>query len=241
MQLMKFILESGICGYLIVAVGVFGVAVIIERIKVLCFDFYLRSKEFIDPIQGLVLGDKIEQAITACSAYRKSPLVHVMKRILERANRDDEAISQGQEIAIAEVLPLLTKRLTYLAMFANVATLLGLLGTIQGLIMSFAAVSFADPSQKQAVLAQGISLAMNTTAMGLCVAIPLMMAYAFLNSRQNHLLEEVIEHSTKMVDLLSTRHYQPFSIDAAFPDHAKSENLNIVGAQLPPPPIRKSA
>jgi biopolymer transport protein ExbB/TolQ len=107
--------------------------------------------------------------------------------------------------------------------------------------MAFSAVSFADPSQKQVVLAQGISMAMNTTALGLSVAIPVMVFYAFLHSRQNSLLEEVSEHSSKIVDLLTTRHYQPFTNDGAFPNTFKEAELASRSGNQPPPPKAKAA
>ena len=115
----------------------------------------------------------------------KSTIGTCGKRGLERSDRDDEGIYTGLDIALSEVIPALGKRLGYLAMIANVATLVGLLGTILGLIQSFEAVASADPANKSEMLANGISLAMNTTALGLSVAIPVMIFYAFLHARQN--------------------------------------------------------
>jgi biopolymer transport protein ExbB len=95
------------------------------------------------------------------------------------------------------------------------------LGTIHGLIESFQAVSFADPAQKQTLLAQGISLSMNTTAMGLLVAIPTMIVYAFLQARQNKLIEDIISVSARLVDVLLSRSYQGYNEAAAYPDNGK--------------------
>src|SRR4029077_15551315 len=127
----------------------------------------------------------------------KALLPKLTKNILERADRDDESIKTAHDIASMEIIPLITRRLGYLAMIANVSTLIGLLGTIHGLIQSFQAVSFADPAQKQTLLAQGISISMNTTAMGLLVAIPTMIIYSLLQARQNKLLEDIIGVSAK--------------------------------------------
>lgn len=187
-------------------------------------------------MKALVQGDKIEEAITQCANKEHIPLVHVVKRVLERADRDDESISKGQEIAIAEVMPVVSRRLGYLSMIANVATLLGLLGTIQGLIMAFAAVGNADPTQKQMILSQGISMAMYMTALGLMVAIPTMVAYSFLFARQNKHLEDIIESSSKVVDWLSTRHYQPFSASNVYPEGVTP--IKNGGKTTPPPPNR---
>ena len=78
-------------------------------------------------------------------------------------------------------------------MLANTATLLGLLGTISGLIVSFAGAAAADPSEKATRLASGISEAMNCTAFGLCVAIPTLLAYAFLQGRTQKIIDDVNE------------------------------------------------
>ena len=97
------------------------------------------------------------------------------------------------------------KRMNSLALMANISTLLGLLGTISGLIQSFAAVSKADPASKAELLALGISKAMNTTALGLLCAISLMVLHSFLVSKQNKIISDV-EHSTlSLVDLLGTK------------------------------------
>ncbi len=190
-------------------------------------------------VKSLIMNDQIEEAITFCSANEKAPLAHVVKGVLERADRDDESIAQGLDISLSEVIPDLGKRLGYLSMIANVATLLGLLGTIGGLIMAFSAVAFADPSQKQIVLAQGISMAMYTTFLGLSVAIPVMVAYSVLHSKQNRLLEEISEHSAKVMDLLTTRHYVPFSAKTAFP--ATIAEADLAKIKPAPPSTTKIA
>ncbi len=155
--------------------------------------------------------DKIEEAITFCSANEKKPLAHVIKRILERADRDDKAIEASLDIAASEVAPGLGRNLSYLAMCSNVVTLIGLLGTVVGLIMSFKAVSFADPSQKQTLLADGISLAMNATAAGLLVAIPVMVVYSFLHARQGKLFSEIDRCSHTLIELLKARDFGAFN------------------------------
>ena len=132
---------------------------------------------------------------------------------------------------MAETVPLYTKRLHYLSMLANVATLLGLLGTIHGLILSFQAVAQADPAQKQAMLASGIAVSMYTTALGLAVAIPAMVAYSFLISKQNELLEQLTEKCSKLAELLTNSHIPGFNKDAVFPE---AQALNTQKATPPP-------
>lgn len=221
-NMIQWIKDGGVPAYAILILGIFSLALIFERIKTLYFEYALKTDHFMSQIRSLLLADKVEEALTFCSANQKAPLAHVIKGILERSDRDEEALHHGLEISLSEVIPNLGKRLNYLSMLANVSTLMGLLGTITGLIMAFSAVSFADPSQKQIVLAQGISMAMNTTALGLSVAIPIMVIYSFLHSRQNKILEEIAEHSTKVIDLLLSKHFQNFSMEAAFPSQIKT-------------------
>jgi biopolymer transport protein ExbB/TolQ len=235
MGVLHFIRESGVAGYVIVVLGIFGVVIVIDRVKALYFDYSIKTDTFINQVKGLIMNNQMEEAINFCGANEKVPLAHVIKSILSRADRDDESIAQGLDIAMTEVIPLLGRRLGYLSMVSNVATLVGLLGTIQGLILSFEAVSFADPSQKQTLLAQGISLAMSTTAMGLSVAIPIMIVYAFLHARQARLLEQISEYSTKIIDILAARHTVPFTVESAFPRNLGSQAIEQRGGGTPPP------
>lgn len=206
----KFMSDGGFPIYAMIALLGFAVAVIYERVQALYYKYPIKTHEFMKQLKTLLMADKIEEAVAFCSAQKTALLPRVCKSILERADRDDENIRNAHDIATMDVIPEITKGLGYLAMIANVATLIGLLGTIHGLIISFQAVSFADPAQKQTLLAQGISMSMNLTAMGLMVAIPVMVLYSFLQSRQNKLIEEIVSQSAKVVDLLISRSYDGF-------------------------------
>lgn len=212
----KFLLDGGVAVYGMLFLSAFGIAVTAERIKALYFRYSIDTDNFVKKIRAMLISDKIEEAIGFCCSQKEALLPKVVKAVLERADRDDENIKNAQEIATMEIVPLVTQRLGYLAMIANVATLIGLLGTIHGLIQSFQAVSFADPAQKQTLLAQGISVSMNTTAMGLFVAIPVMIIYSFLQARQNKMIEEIVGGSAKVVDILISRNYQSFDEESAF-------------------------
>ncbi|MFN9065701.1 MAG: MotA/TolQ/ExbB proton channel family protein, partial [Bdellovibrionales bacterium] len=156
---------------------------------------------------------------------------------LEKADRDDETIFQSHDIAMAEAVPLYTKRLHYLSMLANVATQLGLLGTIYGLILSFQAVAQADPATKQQLLATGISVSLYTTALGLAVAIPVMVFYSFLFSRQNELLEQLQEKCGKLTEILTGSHVPTLNRANIFPD--VPTKLNGSTGTTPPPSSTK--
>ena len=100
---------------------------------------------------------------------------------------------------------MLQKRTPYLGMWANVATLLGLLGTISGLVQAFKAVAAASPETKQTMLAAGISVAMYTTAFGLVVAIPIMICHSIIENRTKKLIDEIDQYSVKLINLLAAR------------------------------------
>lgn len=206
--LMSFIIDSGVFGYVIIAVGVMALGVAIERVRSLYFGYNLKTEGFMSQINSLLLADKIEESVTFCDANKEKPVAHLIKSILERADRDEESMKKSFEISFTQIVPKVTKRLGTLAMLANIAPLLGLLGTIQGLIMAFAAVSQADPSQKQALLAEGISVAMNTTAMGLAVAIPVLFIHSILSSKKDQILTDCAENGTRVLDILTSRVYR---------------------------------
>jgi biopolymer transport protein ExbB len=230
--LFKFLADGDIPMWAIVITGFFAVAVCAERFKSLFIDFALPGDAFMDKIRSFITTDKIEEAITLCANHPKAPLAAVVKGVLERADQDDKSIDQGLDVKYAEVMPKMHKGFGYLAMIANVATLIGLLGTVHGLVMAFEAVSFADPAQKQMMLAQSISLAMVATMAGLCVAIPVMFLYAFFHAKQNKLIEEIVASSALVVDLLKHRNYQPFKEEKVYAMNNKG---------LPPTPVRKTA
>jgi len=190
--------------YIILIVWGIGIAICLERFKKLSFSFDVDGPSFMNEIQRYVLSNDIQGAIRACSGSI-ALLPKVLKSGLKRANQSTEQVQNAIDASALEVIPKVEKRLGFLQILANVSTLLGLLGTIQGLIQSFAAVASADPSQKAELLASGISKAMNTTALGLVSAISIMLLHAFLTSKSEKIVNEIDEFSVKLLDLLGTR------------------------------------
>jgi biopolymer transport protein ExbB/TolQ len=218
MAFFKFMNDSGFVGWCILLVGVGSLVLVAERAKALYFDYGMNVDEFMGKVQNLILAKKTDEALLVCAQLDKKPLAASFKTILEKSDRDDDTIFQAHDIAMSENIPLYTKRLHYLSMLANVATLMGLLGTIHGLILSFQAVASADPAQKQALLAQGISVSMYTTALGLAVAIPAMVFFSFLTSRQNSLIEQMQEKCGKLTELLTSAHIPNLNRQNVFPE-----------------------
>ena len=124
-----------------------------------------------------------------------------LSRFRNSQSRSD--VEYAMEEGLMEVLPRLEKRTPYLATLANVATLLGLLGTIIGLISAFTAVADADPAEKANLLSESISVAMNTTAFGLMSAIPLLLAHAVLQTRTNEMVDSMEMAGVKLLNVIS--------------------------------------
>lgn len=230
MSVIQFINDAGIVGWVIVTVGLAALALTIERIYTLYFKYGMNFDEFAGRIQQMVAQRRFDEALALCHELQSKPLPKAFKTILEKSDQAEDTIFQAQDIALSETLPWVTKGLNHISMTANVATLLGLLGTIHGLILSFAAVAQADPSQKQVILAHGISVAMYTTALGLIVSIPLMVAYSFLVSRQNEIVSKLHEKTGKLTEQLTSYDWSQSQQDVKSP---RSEvNPPPVGARI---------
>lgn len=199
----RFMNEGGIFMWIIAIVWCIGIAIAVERLKQY-FKYDVDGTSLMGNIKKAVIGNQVQEAIQTCSESN-ALLAFVMKNGLKRANQTKEQISDSLEASILEVVPKIETRLGYLALAANLSTLLGLLGTIQGLIQSFAAVAQAEASQKAQLLAEGIAVAMNTTALGLVSAISLMVVHAILMARGEKMIKEIEENSVKLLDLLSTK------------------------------------
>ncbi len=237
-NVLSFLNNYKIIDACIVAVGMFGIYLLLDRFRALYFEYSLSATPFMKQVMTLIEQDKIEEAITFCSANEKKPLAYVTKRILERSDRNDSAIESSLDIAAAEMAPKLMKSLGHLAMVANVVTLIGLLGTVVGLITAFRAVSFADVAQKQTLLAEGISIAMTATMLGLMFAIPTMIAYSFLHAKQGTLFNEIDQCSQKVIEALRSRIYMPYKGLTAYPSNLNTEGM--LGGKKAPPPTKAS-
>ena len=127
----------------------------------------------------------------------------VMGLARQGAVRRREDIEIAMEEGMMEIIPELEKRTPYLALFSNIATLFGLLGTIMGLIQAFASVATASPAEKAALLAASISEAMNCTAFGLMSAIPLLLLHARLTTTTGQIVNSLEMASVKVLNAIS--------------------------------------
>jgi biopolymer transport protein ExbB len=197
--------EGGMWMYFIIIPSVFVVGIVIERFIFLFFKFNINGNAFMQQIMKLVMANNIDRAIKLCNAAPSAALARVVKAGLIKANKGELEISNAIEEASLEVVPQVQKRTVMLSQLANIAVLMGLLGTIIGLIQAFAALEQAQPEQKAALLARGIAVAMNTTAFGLIVAIPSLAFYLIFAALTKKITDDIDLYSLKLENLLIAR------------------------------------
>lgn len=207
----QFSWESDASSYMwmIVIMGIIGIAIAVERGYYILVRSNVDAPKFMSEIRKLVASGNIRRAIELCEKGKDKALPYVvlggLKSAVERDKLDFRAIQNSVDECTLEVIPKLNERTNYLSMMANVATLLGLCGTIYGLILSFGAV--ADPtlpaSEKSTYLANGISAAMMTTIMGLLVAIPLTVIFTVIQNGTTKIIDEMDEHLVKLINLIT--------------------------------------
>ena len=160
---------------------------------------------FIAALQKLVMNDSIEAAIRNCKSLRPKLLPSVLVEGLKKANDTPEEIENAMEHACLEVLPRVNRGINFLGTAANLATLLGLLGTIFGLIRAFAGAAQASGAEKQALLAEGIAEALTATSLGLSTALFCILAHGLLSMKQSAIMSHIDHGVAKLNDLLVTR------------------------------------
>lgn len=195
--------------YVISLFAAAALAIAIERFYYIMIRSNINADKFMAEIRKLVAGGNMDRAIALCDKGKQKALPFVvlrgLKRAIESEALDFRAIQNAVDEGTLEVIPKLQERTNYLSMFANVATLTGLMGTIFGLIIAFDAVGGEGipEADKTRYLAAGISAAMNTTIFGLMVAIPSLIAYTFLTNRTTKIVDEMDEHLVKLINLIT--------------------------------------
>lgn len=190
----------------ILAVLIVSLYIVLERAYRLWMVYDLANSEsFMAMVQKMVMNNSIENAIRLCKKSRPKLLPFVLAEGLKRSNDSSQEIQNAVDHAILTAAPQVNKKVMFLATTANVATLLGLLGTIFGLMRSFSAVAKATGAQKQVLLAEGIAEALNATSFGLGVALFCLFCYGVLNAKQGSINDDIQKNAAKLIDLLFTR------------------------------------
>jgi len=188
--------------------GMYPILLLFGMVVFFTFDRFLyisKSKVDTDKLMSLlksqIVSGNIQGALNTCQAS-PSPVTRIVAAGLRRAGGSDHDVQQGMDEEALRELPKIEKRTGYLAMLGNLATLAGLLGTITGLIKSFAGVAGVDPSMKATMLSKGISEAMNCTAFGLGTGILGLATYAILNGMTQHVMDGINQATVETLNLV---------------------------------------
>jgi biopolymer transport protein ExbB len=200
-----FFASGGMFMYPILLVFAVGVAIAIERFVTLGM-VTNKNRVVWNQVQPMLANGQFDEArdLTGDDESTISQVLH-MGLTLQGGVRRREDIEIALEESLMEIVPRLEKRTPYVALASSIATLLGLLGTIMGLIQAFTAVANANPAEKADLLSASISVAMNTTAFGLMVAIPLLITHAVLTSRTGDIVDSLEMASVKALNVFSRR------------------------------------
>jgi len=188
----------------------FMITIAIERTYYIYIKSSIDAPKFMAYIRKLVAAKDFKKAINSCRSRREKALPQIVLSGLIKASKNEKnnfrSIQNAVDEGTLEVIPKLQARTNYLAMIGNVSTLVGLMGTIYGLILAFRSVSAPgiDAAEKSRLLAQGISVSMNTTLTGLAVAIPAIMIYTILHNKTTQIIDEIDEHTVKLINLMAT-------------------------------------
>jgi biopolymer transport protein ExbB len=204
-SIVGFFVAGGPFMYPILIVFAVGTAIAIERWLTLTV-LTLRNQQVWSKVQPALVNGDFDNA-REMTSKDDSMISRLLSLGLARqgAVRRREDIEIAMEEGMMEIIPQLEKRTPYVALASNIATLLGLLGTIMGLIQAFTAVSDANPAEKADLLSASISVAMNTTAFGLIVAIPLLITHSVLTAKTGAIVDSLEMASVKVLNVISAK------------------------------------
>lgn len=180
-------------------------AVVIERCYSLWVVHQQDAGDLFSQIKRLIQANELEKAQKVCAQKPGSALSIMCKRVLQETGSSEEDVKLSVEEGVMEAVPMVQKRGHTLSGLASLATLMGLLGTVMGLIAAFTAVADAPPDQKSILLTRAISVAMNCTAFGLMVAIPAMFFQLVLSGAVKKLTDDIDVTAMKLENLLISR------------------------------------
>ena len=204
-SIVSFFMKGGVFMFPILIVAAIGTAIAVERYITLT-RMRASNREAWSRVEPVLVNGDFEKAreITGKDDTAVSRVLS-MGLALQGAVRRRDDVEKAMEESMMEIIPKLEKRTHYLATFANLATLLGLLGTVSGLIHAFSAVATINPAEKANLLSASISEAMNCTAFGLMTAVPLLFIHAFLQTKTTELIDSLETASVKFMNSLANR------------------------------------
>lgn len=189
--------------WLILLVSAFGLSIAVERLRFLRAAGNIRKQEFLQKLNGYIVQGNMERAVALCS-QNEGPMANIIKAGLLNLvnNRDVDEIQTAMDAVAMKELPRIERRTSLLAMLANISTLLGLLGTVGGLIGGFQVMTSASAAEKSIVMSASLATSMNCTAFALMVAIPLLACHGYLQNRAMEIIDSIQEVSVSTLNFL---------------------------------------
>ncbi len=200
--LAQFVEHGGWVMYTNIMVLVVILAIIVERFIFLLGKGQINAKGLLEQLRKLIQANNVDRAIRICGS-RNAPLLRIAKSGLVHVHRGEEALANAVEESLVETTPEVKKRISALWSLSNIAVLVGLFGTVLGLIRAFAAVSGADPAKRQELLAAGIAEALHNTALGLGIAIVAIIFHLILSGMAKKLVADLEGFSMKLENFLT--------------------------------------
>lgn len=197
--------ESGyVFMWILLLSGIVALAIVLERFAFLTIKSGKGNVSQLNDVINRVANGDVNGALSICSGGSKKAVYQVLENVLASSPSGSDQVQNVVDESMLKVIPHLEKRTTFLATIGNIATLIGLMGTIYGLILSFSAVGKPgiDAVEKSTLLASGIAAAMSTTFMGLLVAIPSIGMYAYLKSKTQMIVDEIDLYALKLSNAL---------------------------------------
>ena len=195
----QLLIDHGLSGYLMIITGVFAILVSVDRIYHLYFKVNFDAKNVIEKIQPQIISRNYSQALQICNTVKNSAELNVIKEGLMALESGREAINSAITSSVMEFSRSCEKRLSYLSLIASAATLIGLFGTIMGLIKTFEAIAGADPAEKGKLLGLGISEAMHSTAAGVIVGVFAMVVHTVCVAKTDSVVGKAQDIALKLV------------------------------------------
>jgi len=200
--------QPGQSGYqfmwILAGIALLALAVIVERFVMLNVRTNVDGAALFQRLSRMVEARNYDEAYRLCAAGNRRMLTRVLGAAIKRVQTVPELVRSAMEEESLHMIPLMEKRLAMIVTCGNIATLLGLMGTIYGLILAFAAVAqpHVSPVEKSSLLATGISAAMNTTLLGLIIAVPCVLVYAIFRARIDDSIAEVDRYGASLLKIL---------------------------------------
>ncbi len=188
--------------YPILLCFIFTIAILVDRLRALFGTYNIDKEAFLAGLKKHVFAGDLEQAISYTASQKPTPLTTIVKAGLMQVDKGDAEVQAAMDEASLREMPRIEARTGYLSMLGNVATLCGLLGTVSGLIICFAAVGHLAADKRSAALSEGIAEAMNCTAFGLGTGIIALVFFSVLQGKTQHMMDDINETSVGVLNLI---------------------------------------